>query len=165
MKVNIIVATGNNNEIGFENRMPWHMPADLQYFKEVTMNYPIIMGRKTYESIGRILPGRTNVIVSRNSTYQVEEAVHFSSIQAALDYFKRRNEEKVFIIGGGQVYKEAMAFCDVIYRTKIHADFPEATVFFPPFNHEFKLTSSENHQQNEKNPFDYSFERWDKSIV
>lgn len=163
MNINIIVATGQKNEIGLDNKMPWHMPADLQYFKRITMEFPIIMGRKTYESIGRILPGRTNVIISRNTSYQIEGALHFKGLKEAFNYFKDQGEEQVFVIGGGQIYKETFLNCKAIYRTKIHQSFPEATVFFPDFEEHFTLVSKEDHRKDKQNPFDYSFELWQKN--
>lgn len=162
MKINIIVATGQLNEIGLDNKMPWHMPADLQYFKGITMNSPIIMGRKTYESIGRILPGRVNVIISRNQSFQIEGALHFTSLKDAFEYFNQQQEEQVFVIGGGQIYKETFMKCNAIYRTKIHQTFKEATVFFPEFKDHFVLQSKEDHKKDEQNPFDYSFELWER---
>jgi len=157
----MIVAMGENNEIGNkENDMPWHIPDDLQHFKNTTMKYPIIMGRKTYESIGRILPGRENVIISRNMDYQIEDAVHFSDFYAALDYYKEKNYEKVFIIGGGQIFKLALNSVDNIYLTRIHHKFQEGSVFFPELPEHFQMIEEEKHSADEKNPYDYSFQIW-----
>lgn len=160
MEINIIAAAGKENEIGFDNKMPWHMPADLKFFKETTMSAPIIMGRKTYESIGRILPGRTNVIISRNPEYQVEEAIYFTDFHESLKYFKDHNTPKVFVIGGGEIFKMAMPFVDYVYFTKIEDTFPQATVFFPELPDHFELEWSEEHAADEKNPYPFTFQKW-----
>lgn len=164
MEKYIIVAAGLGNEIGLENRMPWHMPADLQFFKKTTMKYPIIMGRKTYESIGRILPGRTNVIVSRNPEYQIQDAVHFSDFNEALKYFEERGEEKVFIIGGGEIFKMAIPIVDYVYLTRIQEKFEDATIFFPELPVHFELVWEEEHQVDDKNPHNYTYQKWKNTL-
>lgn len=154
-----IVATGLHNEIGKNNQLLWHLPADLKFFKTTTMGCPIIMGRKTYESIGRLLPGRRNLIVSRNPDFKLEGAEHFGSVDLAI---AACSEETVFIIGGGEIYKSCLPQCKVVYRTLVKHSF-EADTFFPDLeNGGFKKVWEECHAADEKNTFDYCFQRWER---
>ncbi len=152
-----IVATDINNAIGKNNQLLWHLPADLKFFKTTTMGCPIIMGRKTYESIGRLLPGRKNIIVSRNENYLVEGAEVFNSLHEAL---KNREEEKIFIIGGAEIYKQSLPLLTELYRTLVKSEF-EADTFFPKISpNEFELIWEECYTADEKNKFDYCFQKW-----
>jgi dihydrofolate reductase len=128
MKLSIIVAMANNRVIGLENQMPWHLSADLKRFKEITMGKPILMGRKTFESIGRPLPGRTNIIISRNKAYSPSGCQVFSSIEQALKAHK--NATEIMVIGGSGIYKTLLPLTDRIYLTQINSTF-EGDVFFP----------------------------------
>ncbi len=160
MILSAVVVTDLNNAIGLNNKLLCHLPADLKFFKATTMGSPIIMGRKTYESIGRLLPGRRNVIITRNSNYRVEGADVYTSIQEAIDHCM--NEERVFIIGGAEIYKQSMEHMNEIYRTLIHHKF-EADTFFDPIDlKKFKKTWSEDHKADEKNKFDYTFEKYER---
>lgn len=160
MILSAVVVTDLNNAIGLNNQLLCHLPADLKFFKSTTMGCPIIMGRKTYESIGRLLPGRRNVIITRNQNYKVEGADVYGSIQEAIDQCK--NEEKVFIIGGAEIYKQSMGYLNEIYRTLIQHSF-EADAFFGPINEkEFKKTWSEAHKADDKNKYDYTFEKYER---
>jgi dihydrofolate reductase len=159
MTVAAIVATDLNNGIGKNNQLLWHLPADLKFFKNTTMGCPIIMGRKTYESIGRLLPGRKNIIITRNTNYHVIGAEIHTSIEAAIKYC---TEEKIFIIGGAEIYKLSLQVTDEIYRTVVKSKF-EADVFYPEINiKEFKLAWEECHNADEKNKFDYCFQKWER---
>lgn len=117
----MIVAVANNGVIGVNNTLPWHIPEDLKRFRALTMGHHIIMGRKTYESLGRLLPGRTTVIVTRNSHYKVEGALVAHSLQAALALCTNDNEP--FLIGGAELYKEGIRLAHKLYITEVHADF------------------------------------------
>ncbi|MBK7309983.1 MAG: dihydrofolate reductase [Sphingobacteriaceae bacterium] len=160
MILSAVVVTDLNNAIGCNNKLLCHLPADLKFFKTVTMGSPIIMGRKTYESIGRLLPGRRNVIITRNLNYKVEGADVYGSIQEAIDECK--NEEKVFIIGGAEIYKQSMQYLNEIYRTLIQYKFEADTFFGPIDEKKFKKTWSEEHNADEKNAFDYTFEKYER---
>jgi dihydrofolate reductase len=160
MILSAVVATDLNNGIGVDNKLPWHMPADLKFFKSVTMGYPIIMGRKTYESIGRLLPGRRNVIITRNPDYKVEGAEVCGSIQEAIDHCK--NEEKVFIIGGAEIFNKSMEYMDEIYRTVVKDQFKVDTFFSGIDETKFKKTWTEEHKADEKNKYDYTFEKYER---
>jgi dihydrofolate reductase len=152
--LSLIVAIAKNRVIGFENKMPWHLPAELAYFKRVTMGHPIIMGRKTFESIGRPLPGRRNIVVSRDRAYAAAEVEIVHSLAAATAACKNEN---AFIIGGATLYAEALPKVDRLYITEIDAS-PEGDTFFPALDgREWKETSRERRERDEKNQFDVSF--------
>lgn len=161
MKISAIVATDINNAIGKNNQLLWHLPADLKFFKTVTMGCPIIMGRKTYESIGRLLPGRTNIIVSRNSDYSIEGAIIANSLQHAISLAPH---QLIFIIGGAEIYKQGLPFISELYRTLVKSSF-EADTYFPEIKStEFQLTWEECHEADEKNKFDYCFQKWERLL-
>lgn len=158
MVIAAIVATDINNAIGKNNQLLWHLPADLKFFKTTTMGCPVIMGRKTYESIGRLLPGRRNLIITRNADYKVEGADVYTSVDNALNSCA---EEKVFIIGGAEIYKQTITKLHELYRTLVKSEFA-ADTYFPPISEaEFKLTWEECHTADEKNKFDYCFQKWE----
>jgi len=155
MTISIIVAVGENNVIGKDNQLLWHLPADLKYFKKLTMGYPIIMGRKTYESIGRPLPGRISIIITRNKSYKAEGCIVVNDLESALNAAKSYDE--AFIIGGAQIYRQALACATKLYLTKVHASF-EGDVFFPDFgDNEWELISTEDNAIDEKNKYPYTF--------
>lgn len=157
MLLSSIVATGLNNEIGKDNKLLWHLPADLKFFKSTTMGSPIIMGRKTFESIGRVLPGRKNIIISRNTELKIEGAEVYSSFE---EMMKNCDVEKAFIIGGAEIYKLSMPFVNEIYRTLVKSNF-EADTFFPEIkSNEFELVWEEEHFKDEKNNFDYTYQKF-----
>jgi len=160
MILSAVVVTDLNNAIGLNNKLLCHLPADLKFFKSVTMGSPIIMGRKTYESIGRLLPGRRNVIITRNSNYKVEGADVYGSMEEAIEQCK--NEDKVYIIGGAEIYKQSMQHLNEIYRTLILHKFEADTFFGPIDEQKFKMTWSESHKADEKNAFDYTFEKYER---
>ena len=128
--ISLIVAHDKNRVIGYENKMPWHLPGDLQYFKEMTMGKPIIMGRKTFESIGRPLPGRRNIVITRNKQYHSDGIEIVSSLDEALMLTK--NDEEVMIIGGEQIFRLALPLANRLYITQINAEFNGDT-FFPSY--------------------------------
>lgn len=145
MRVSIIAALSENRVIGKDNKLPWHIPEDLRWFKKVTAGHPLIMGRKTFDSIGRPLPGRKNVIISRQRDYKVPEALVFHSLEDTIDKLKADREEEIFIIGGANIFKEALTYTDRIYLTLIHKEF-QGDVFFPEIPAGiFKKTFEERH--------------------
>ncbi|WP_198244413.1 dihydrofolate reductase [methane-oxidizing endosymbiont of Gigantopelta aegis] len=127
MKISLIVAMAENRVIGLNNQMPWHLSADLKNFKKITMGSPIIMGRKTFEAIGRPLPGRTNIIVSRNPQYQAENCLLFPQLDIALNHCSQHDE--VFIIGGATLYEQTLERAHRLYLTQIHQAFSGDTYF------------------------------------
>ncbi len=175
MILSAIVVTDLNNAIGKDNKLLCHLPADLKFFKATTMGCPIIMGRKTFESIGKILPGRKNIIISRNKNLKIEGAEVYSSFEEVM---KNVKEEKIFIIGGAEIYKLAMPGLTEIYRTLVKHEF-EADTFFPEImvrqtHHdsdtknknsiEFKLMWEEEHFADEKNVYDYVFQKFERIL-
>lgn len=161
MIIAAIVVTDLNNGIGKNNQLLCHLPADLKFFKATTMGCPIIMGRKTYESIGRLLPGRKNIIITRSGDYKVDGAEIFHSVEGAI---RVCTEEKVFITGGAEIFKQAMPLVNEIYRTVIDHSF-EADTFFPEINiKEFKLVWQEPHKADEKNMYDFRFQKWERIL-
>lgn len=162
MIISAIVAMSQGRVIGRNNEIPWYLPADFAYFKRVTLNHHIVMGRNCYESIGRPLPKRTNIIVTRNPFYIVSGCVVVHSVDEALDLAKRNGEDEVFIIGGGEIYAQTMHLLDKIYITEVDLN-TKGSVFFPEINEaEWLLTSEEKHIKDEKNEWDYTFKIYEK---
>lgn len=156
----IIVAAAQNNAIGKENGLLWQMPEDLKFFKKTTSGHTVIMGRKTYESVGKPLPNRRNIIITRQKDYKVEGAEVVHSLDEALALCNP--EEENFIVGGAEIYNQAMDKVDRIYFTLIYAEF-EADTFFPPILQDFwQLVSESFHNADEKNPYDYNFMIYEK---
>lgn len=165
MHLSAIVAMSENRVIGRENQLPWHLPADLQHFKAITMGKPIVMGRKTYESIGRPLPGRQNIVITRSRYFVAPGCSVFTSIDAA--FASLAAQEEVIIIGGAQLFQQLLPQIQRIYLTVIHRDF-SGDVFFPEIDRsEWQEVTREEYCADEKNPFAYSFivvEREHKSV-
>lgn len=162
MILSIIAAMANHRVIGLNNQMPWHLPADLAWFKKNTLNKPIIMGRKTFESIGRPLPGRHNIIISRSThTSDNPQITWVSSLESAVEVAK--NSEEVFIIGGGNIYQQALPLANRLYLTHIDAQLKGDTCF-PNYSAEkWQQHFLEKHQSDEKNPYNYTFEILEKA--
>ncbi|MGD6781194.1 dihydrofolate reductase [Sutcliffiella horikoshii] len=155
--ISIIVATDRNNLIGKDNDLPWRIPADLAYFKKVTMGSTIVMGRKTYESIGKPLPYRRNIILSRQD-FHAEGCETLHSLEEVQQLNK--DGEELFIIGGAHIFKEALPIADFLYLTYIDEEFVGDT-YFPEINEQdWKLLSSEKGIKDEKNPYDYYFKKY-----
>jgi dihydrofolate reductase len=154
MSVSFIVAMDIQQAIGLGNNLPWRLPADLAYFKKTTLNHSILMGRKTFESIGKPLPNRTNVILTQNKDYQAEGCLIVNSVEEAVKQFKN---EEIFVIGGAEVFQLFMSSVDRLYITLIEHEF-EADTYFPEFDiDDWVLVSSEDGIKDAKNPYDYSF--------
>ena len=154
--ISLIVAMDQNRVIGKNNELPWHLPADLQYFKKVTMGHPIVMGRKTFESIGRVLPGRENVIVTRNQDFKAEGCVVLHDIEQIKTFADSRDEE-VFVIGGAEIFKEILPVTDRLYITEIHETF-EGDTFFPVIDeNQWDKISSNSGSIDEKNRYAHDF--------
>ncbi len=154
MTISIIVAKSRNNVIGVHNQLPWHMPADLKYFKKVTTGHTVIMGRKTYESVGKPLPNRTNIVITRQQDFHADGVTIEASLEQAL---KQVTADEVFILGGGEVFGQAMNMADKLYVTDIDITL-DGEVYFPEIDTcQWTLSSEETHQKDEKNPYDYSF--------
>ncbi|MEO5572471.1 MAG: dihydrofolate reductase [Bacteroidia bacterium] len=154
--ISIIVAIGENRVIGKDNQLIWHLPTDLKRFKQITLGHCVIMGRKTFESMNKALPGRTNVIITRQKDYVKENCLVTDSLEHAIELCKDDDDE-VFIIGGGEIFKEAIRLTDKIYLTQVHHSF-EGDVFFPYLNRgEWKIALREDHKADEKHKYNFSF--------
>ncbi|MFQ2149489.1 type 3 dihydrofolate reductase [Aeromonas jandaei] len=160
MKISMIAAMAHDRVIGKDNQMPWHMPADLAHFKRVTLGKPVLMGRKTFESIGRPLPGRRNLVISRNPDYQADGIEVVGSVEAALALLADNEVAEVMVIGGGHLYAELLPKADCLYLTRIELEV-EGDTRFPAFaDEQWQCVERETHQADEKNPHPYRFETW-----
>jgi dihydrofolate reductase len=159
--ITIIAAIGKNNELGKDNQLLWHLPEDLKYFKKMTLEHPIIMGRKTYESIGKPLPNRTNIVVSRKEDWFEEGILIVPSIKDAIKHAKKINEQ-IFIIGGGNIYEQTIDLADCLNITQV--DFQtEADAFFPKIDENiWQKTDEIHHPKDEKNAYNFSFQTWER---
>ncbi|KIF47040.1 diacylglycerol kinase [Vibrio owensii 47666-1] len=154
MIISMIAAMADNRIIGKDNQMPWHLPADFAWFKRCTMGKPVVMGRKTFESIGRPLPGRLNIVISRDASLSVEGVTTVTSIEQALEV--AGEVEEVMIIGGGAIYAACLPMANKLYVTHIEAEIDGDTQF-PDWGTEFKETYSEAYQADEKNAYSMRF--------
>jgi dihydrofolate reductase len=160
--ISLIAAIGKNNELGKNNTLVWSMPTDLKYFRQTTSGHPVIMGRKTFESIGRPMPNRRNIIITRDSNYKKDGIEVVNSLEEALNIAPHKNEE-VFVIGGEEIFKKAMPLADRLYITHIDATDKDATVFFPEIIPiVWNEISHEEHKADKENPFDYTFSIYEK---
>lgn len=155
MIVSSIVAISENNAIGKDNQLLWRLPADLKHFKEITTGHPVIMGRKTYESVGRPLPNRRNILITRNTALQIEGVEVVNTLEQALALCE--GTEEVFIVGGAEIYKMAMPVTDQIFLTVVKGVF-DADTFFPVLDPEvWKETEAVSFEPDEKNAYGYTF--------
>lgn len=167
MKISMIVAIAEGGVIGRGGRLPWHLSADLVRFKRLTTGHPIVMGRKTFESIGRVLPGRTSIVITRQADYGAPDGVLVAShldealeMAAALPNEKKRGQ--VFIIGGAEIYRAAMTRADRLCVTRVHARV-EGDTFLPDLDRsDWKLMQASHHEPDERNDYAYSFEVYDR---
>lgn len=160
MRLSAIVAMASNRVIGKDNALPWHLPADFKHFKSVTMGSPIVMGRKTYESIGRPLPGRRNVVISRDTSYSVEGCDVFHAPEAAIETLS--GEEEVFIIGGATLYSLFLPQVQRLYLTVVQAEFDGDTRFPELDDARWREVAREDHKADDINKYDYSFVTLDR---
>lgn len=156
MLISMIAAMANNRVIGSGNAMPWHLPADLKHFKHTTLGKPIIMGRLTYESIGKALPGRLNIVISRDSQLTLSDATVVNSTEAAL--LAAEGSAEVMVIGGGTIYQSFLPLCHKLYLTHIELDVVGDT-YFPDYQSAFswQLIAEQKHDLDDKNPYSYRF--------
>ena len=160
MRISIITAMAANRAIGLNTRLPWHLPEDLKRFKALTMNHHIVMGRKTYDSIGKPLPGRDTIIVTRNMDYAVPGCVAVNSLDAALTV--SYDDEEVFFVGGANLYRQALLIAQRIYLTEIQREF-EGDAFFPEFDaRQWNEISREQHRTEGDNGYDYHYVIYDR---
>ncbi len=152
--ITIIAAAGENNSLGKDNDLVWHLPDDFKRFKELTSGNYILMGRKTFESFPKPLPNRKHLIITRQKDYKVpENCFVFDTIENAIDFSKNQD---IWIIGGGEIYKQSMEIADRIELTRVHSEF-EADTFFPDISDEWELSNEEFHSKDEKHKYDFTY--------
>ena len=161
--ISLIVAASINNAIGKENQLLWHLPNDLKFFKNTTWGGVVIMGRKTFESVNKPLPGRTNIVITKQPDWNAENVVVASSLEDALEKATALNFKEIFIIGGGEIYKQSIAIANRIYLTKVHTEI-DGDTFFPDLNNDWKMISNRDFKSDEKNKFDHSFQIWERVV-
>ena len=155
MKLSLIAAMADNRVIGIENRLPWNLPADMKWFRQHTLGKPVIMGRKTFESIGKALPQRTNIVVSRDKTFSAPDCLVVGDLATALEAVK--DAEEAMVIGGASFYQQTLPQADRLYLTLIHADI-EGDAWFPQIDFsEWREVQRQDHHADDKNGYDYSF--------
>ncbi|CAG8998923.1 MAG: Dihydrofolate reductase type 3 [Candidatus Celerinatantimonas neptuna] len=163
MRISMIAAMANNRIIGRDNQMPWHLPADLKHFKAITLNKPVVMGRKTFESIGKALPQRRNYVLTRARNWHADHVHVIHQIEQALNAEKERNMTELMIIGGGQLYQRFLPLADRLYLTLIHFDV-EGDTQFPDYQHfDWQVTDRQCYDADDKNPYRYEFIRLDRN--
>jgi dihydrofolate reductase len=157
MIVSHIAAISKNRAIGRNNQLPWHLPADTLYFKNTTLGHVVIMGRKNFEAEGKALPQRTNIVVTRNEGFQAQGCIAVNTIDEALKKAKALDEKEVFIIGGGEIYKQTLHLADRLYITIIDME-TEGDVFYPEVNWDnWRTISFRHYEKDSNNPFDHDY--------
>lgn len=165
MIISLLVAAGENNVIGKDNQLPWHLPGDLRYFKNQTWGMPILMGRKTFDSIGKPLPGRRSIVITRNRQWQHDGVAVVHSLDEAIAAGTGFGAREIFVIGGAEIFASALPAAQRLYLTRVHQAF-EGDAFLPPFSEsEWELVSERRCAADEKNPYAHSFQRWERRLT
>ena len=166
MKLSAIVATDCRGTIGKDGQIPWYLPADLQFFKRMTLGHPVVMGRKTFRSIGRPLPKRTNIVLTRDPFFTATGVVVVHSLREALGHPAVTEADETFIVGGGELYRESLPLVNTVYRTIVAADIEDGDAFFPDLPaEEWQEVWSEGHRPHGKNELAYRFSRWRRTNI
>ena len=161
MTISLVVAAAENNSIGKNNQLLWHLPNDLKFFKNTTWGMPVIMGRKTFEAVNKPLPGRFNIVITRQSDWQADGVIVAADLEDALQKAAETNCKEIFIIGGGEIYLQAFDKAQKIYLTRVHANI-EGDTFFPVIDEsKWVLTTNQDFGTDEKHAFAYSFQTWE----
>jgi len=160
-KISIVAAMTPERVMGHNNKMPWHLPADLKHFKEVTWGKPIVMGRKTFESIGRPLPGRENIVITRNRTLSIEGCTVVHSLEEAFEVLKDHSE--IMVVGGADIYEQVLPLANTLYLTRIHQSF-EGDTYFPAWDAKlWQEVQCEYHDSDADNPHPYTFFKYERT--
>ena len=164
MIISQIVAASTNNVIGKENGLPWHMPTDSAYFKTTTWGHHIVTGRRNYEAEKKALPGRVNLVLTRNPDFKISDGRVMQNIKEAIAFAEKAGETELFIVGGEEIYKLALPFTEKIYLTRIHAEV-EGDTYYPEIDHEkWQLQSIDKRRADNRNPFDYDFLVYERKL-
>lgn len=162
MRISLIAAASENNVIGRDGGLPWSLPDDLRYFKEKTLGHPVITGRKNYASIGRPLPGRTNIIVTRDAHFSAEGCRVVHSLEDAVEVAKQEDPEEIFVMGGGEIYALALPMADRVYLTRVHAEI-DGDTYFPELDSEqWAEVSTEEHVADDRHAYDFTILVYDR---
>lgn len=157
MRVSTIVAAAENNAIGKDGAMPWHLPDDLKFFKTHTSGHPVIMGRKTFDTLKKPLPGRTNIVLTRDKNYKADGVEVYHSIDKAVERAKQIDDDEIFIIGGAKIYEQALDYYDRVYLTRVHSSF-EADAFFPELNmNDWQIVEETFHPADDRHNYSFTF--------
>ncbi len=163
MTISLIAAAAENYAIGQNNQLLWHLPNDLKFFKNTTWGLPVIMGRKTFESVNKPLPGRINIVITRQPNWTAKGVIVAKDVDDAFKKAAETNCKEIFVIGGGEIYWQSMGIADRIYLTRVHKEFPDADAYFPDIDEDiWKLTANEDFEADAKHAYDYSFQIWEK---
>jgi dihydrofolate reductase len=158
--LSLVVAASTNNAIGKNNQLLWHLPKDLKFFKNITWGMAVVMGRKTFESVNKPLPGRVNIVITSKAGWKADGVWVAKGLEDAIAQAKTTNCKEIFIIGGGEIYKQAMPIASKIYMTRVHAEI-EGDTFFPPIDESlWALKESSDYKADEKHAYDFSFQTW-----
>lgn len=162
MIISIVVAASDNHVIGKDNQLLWKLPNDLKFFKNTTWAMPVVMGRKTFESMGKPLNGRTNIVITRNNEWESSGVKKVNSLEEALEVASDADAKEIYVIGGGEIYAQAMPLCKRIYLTRVHAEFSGDT-FFPILpKDDWELLSELPFPSDEKHAYSYTFQVWER---
>ncbi|MBV9988792.1 MAG: dihydrofolate reductase [Chitinophagaceae bacterium] len=166
MIISLVVAASTNNAIGKHNQLLWHLPNDMKFFKNTTWAMPVIMGRKTFESMGnKPLNGRLNIVITRQNDWNAAGTVKANSLKNAIDLAAKQDYQECFVIGGGEIFRESMALADRIYLTRVDADL-DGDVFFPEIDSSvFRLEDKQDFEADAKHAYSYHFQRWQRNKV
>ncbi|HWB64585.1 MAG TPA: dihydrofolate reductase [Chitinophagales bacterium] len=161
MKISMVVAASENNAIGLKGKLLWHLPKDMQFFKDVTEGHYVLMGRKSWEALPpkfRPLPKRPNVVITRQPGYEATGATVVPTIEAGVELARQNAEQELMVIGGGEIYKQALPVTNKVYLTRVHHVFDEADAYFPELNEgEWEITSTIKHTADEKHRYSFDF--------
>lgn len=160
MIITHVVAASTNNAIGKDGQLLWHLPKDLKFFKNTTWGMPVIMGRKTFEAVGKVLPGRTNIVVTTNKDWKFEGVVKAGSLEEALELAKKENCLEIFIIGGGDIYRQTMNMANRIHLTRVHATL-DGDTFYPALDDNWVLKRAVNVEADEKHIYPFTIQTWE----
>jgi dihydrofolate reductase len=170
MIISLIAAIGKNYELGRDNKLLWNLPADMKHFRDTTRGHTVIMGRKTFESIGRPLPNRENIVITRDPVYQatgvtvvhsLEEALRYAALEQGKHFEEKQEDTEIFIIGGAEIYKQGIALANKLYITHVDATLA-ADTFFPAIGSEWKKVSEEKHPADAENQYPFTFTQYKK---